>query len=65
MKRGFTLVELLVVMVVLAFGLTTMLMMLKSASSNNADAHFITVAGKLAEGRLEEIIADRRTQGFA
>ena len=63
--RGFTLVELLVVMIVLAFGLITLLMMLKSASANNADAHFLTVAQKLAEGRLEQVISDRRTQGFA
>jgi len=64
-RAGFTLVELLVVMVVLAFGLITLLMMLKSASANNADAHFLTVAQKLAEGRLEQVISDRRTQSFA
>lgn len=64
MKKGFSLVELILVMTIIAVGLVTMLLVLHSASMNNANAHYMTVAGKLAEAGLEEIMADRRTRGF-
>ena len=65
LKEGFSIVEALIMMTVLAIGLVTILLVLRTASINNADAHFITIAGKLAEGKLEEIVADRRTRSFA
>ena len=65
MKRAFSLVELLVMISVLAIGFGTILLVLRGANADNAGAHFVTVAGKLAQGRLEEIAADRRTRGFA
>ncbi len=65
LKEGFSIVEALIMMTVLAIGLVTILLVLRTASINNADAHFATIAGKLAEGKLEEIMADRRTRSFA
>ena len=65
MKRAFSLVELIIMIFVLTIGFGTMLLILRSANIDNASAHFATVGGKLAQGRLEEIMADRRTQGFA
>lgn len=65
LKEGFSVVEALVMMTILALGLVTILLVLRTASINNANAHFATIAGKLAEGRLEAILADRRTRGFA
>jgi prepilin-type N-terminal cleavage/methylation domain-containing protein len=61
---AFTLIELLVVLVVLAVGLVTLLLVLRNAHVNNAASHFITVAAELAEGRMEDIIADREGEGF-
>lgn len=64
MKKGFTLVELVVVLVLLSVGLVTLLLVLRNASVSNATAHIITVANELGEGKIEEILADRKTQGF-
>lgn len=64
-KKSFTLIELIVVIVVLSIGLTTLLMLLRMASLNNAEANFITVVAELAEGKLEEILADRKEGTFA
>ena len=64
-KPGFSIVEALVMMAVLALGLVTILLVLRSANINNANAHFISIASKLAQGKLEEIVADRKTRGFA
>ncbi len=64
MKKAFTLVELVIFLIVLSVGLVTLLLVLRSANVNNATAHFMTVAGELAEGKLDQVMSDRKTQGF-
>lgn len=63
--KGFTLVELMVVMLVLSLGLTTLVLMLRQATFNNTSAQFLTVAQGLAQEKMEQIISDRKTQGFS
>ena len=65
MKKAFTLVELVILLVVLSVGLVTLLLVLRSASINNANAHFATVAGGLLDAKMEEVLADRAEEGFA
>lgn len=65
MKEGFSLVELVIVLILISVGLVTLLLVLQNASVNNATAHIMTVAGGLAEGKIEEILADRRNRSFA
>jgi type IV pilus modification protein PilV len=56
-REGFTLVEVLVTVVILAFGCLAVLMMQSSSLKGNSKADNITVATFLAESEIERIKA--------
>lgn len=58
LRRGFSLVEVVVVIVVLGLIVPPSVMTLQDASSNRADAVNITRAAVLAESVVESIVAD-------
>lgn len=58
LRRGFSLVEVVVVIVVLGLIVPPSVMTLQDASSNRADAVNITRAAVLAESIVESIVAD-------
>lgn len=64
---GYTLIELIVVLIILSLGLTTLLLALRQATFNNTSSQFLTVAQGLAQGKMEQIISDRKNQatGFS
>lgn len=66
-KAGFTLIELVVVLIVLSLGLTTLLLMLRQATYNNTTSQYLTIACDLAQERIEQIISDRKNplRGFS
>lgn len=61
MKRAYTLVELLIVIMILAVGLVTMLLVLRNATISSVNVGYMTVASGLAQGKIDEILADRIT----
>jgi len=64
MKKGFTLVELIVVLVVLAIGLMTLLLAIRVANIQNATSHFIAVSEQLAGQKMEEVLWYRDSAGI-
>ena len=56
-QRGFSYIELMIAMVVLAVGLLGGIIVICAASANNGSSKLRTTAGTLAEGTLERIIA--------
>ncbi len=56
MRRGFTLLEVLLVIIVMGMGLTSLLVALKVANEQNAISSFTTTAQYLAAAKLEEAI---------
>ena len=58
-QKGFTLIEMLITMVVLAIGLLTLAHMQVSAMTGNVASNNMTVASTLAQDKLEEL------KGFA
>lgn len=64
--RGFSLIELMIAMVVLAFGLVGGAAVLSTAIANNGRSRFDTTATALAESTMEKIVAiPSRAQGAA
>ena len=64
-KRGFSLIEIILVMVVLSIGLTTLILVLRYSVIQSANTHFYTIANWLCQERMEEIISERRDNGFS
>lgn len=64
MRKGFTLIELIVVLVVLTVGLMTLLLAMRVANVQNATSHFIAVADRLASGKMELIFWVRDDANF-
>jgi prepilin-type N-terminal cleavage/methylation domain-containing protein len=64
---GFTLVEVVLVLVIAAVSLLPLSMLFATASIRSGDAHNATIAAQLAEAKMEEITADKSspTRGFA
>lgn len=56
MRRGFTLLEVLLVIIVMAMGLISLLVALNVANEQNAISNFTTTAQYLAAAKLEEAI---------
>ena len=63
-KRAFSLIELILVMIVLSIGLTTLLLVLRHSVTQSTNTHFYTVANWLCQEKIEEILSDRRDNGF-
>lgn len=64
---GFTLIEVVLILVMAAVALLPLSMLFANSSIHSSDAHAATVAAQLAEARMEEITADKNssTRGFA
>jgi prepilin-type N-terminal cleavage/methylation domain-containing protein len=64
---GFTLVEVVLVLVIAAVSLLPLSMLFATTSIRSGDAHNATVAAQLAEAKMEEIAADKNspTRGYA
>jgi Tfp pilus assembly protein PilV len=65
--RGFTLVEVVLILVIAAVSLLPLSMLFATTSIRSGDAHNATVAAQLAEAKMEEIAADKNspTRGFS
>ena len=63
-KRAFSLIELILVMIILSIGLTTLLLVLRHSVTQSTNTHFYTVANWLCQEKIEEILSDRRDNGF-
>lgn len=65
--RGFTLIEVVLVLVIAAVSLLPLSMLFATTSIRSGDAHNATVAAQLAEAKMEEITADKNspTRGFS
>jgi Tfp pilus assembly protein PilV len=66
-SAGFTLVEVVLILVIAAVALLPLSMLFATTSIRSGDAHNATVAAQLAEAKMEEIAADKNspTRGFA
>jgi prepilin-type N-terminal cleavage/methylation domain-containing protein len=64
---GFTLVEVVLVIVIAAVSLLPLSMLFATTSIRSGDAHNATLAAQLAEAKMEEITADKNspTRGYA
>jgi prepilin-type N-terminal cleavage/methylation domain-containing protein len=66
LSRGFSLIELMIAMVVLAFGLVGGAAVISTAIASNGKSRFDTTATALAESTMEKIVAiPSRAQGPA
>lgn len=66
-ERGFTLVEVVILIVVAAIAVLPLAMLFATTSIRSSDAQSASVAAQLAQAKLEEITADRNasTRGFS
>ena len=64
-QKGFSLVEAVLSTVVLGVGLLAGLMVFENASANTLYSDFTTVATQTANEKLEEIMADKESSGYA
>jgi prepilin-type N-terminal cleavage/methylation domain-containing protein len=64
-QRGFSLIELVIVIVVLAVAAVAILGQFSQASSTVVSNEQHQTAAQLAQERMEELLATRRTQGYA
>jgi Tfp pilus assembly protein PilV len=64
---GFTLVEVVLIIVIAAVALLPLSMLFANSSIHSSDAHAASVAAQLAEAKMEEITADKNssTRGFS
>jgi Tfp pilus assembly protein PilV len=64
---GFTLVEVVLILVIAAVSLLPLSMLFATTSIRSGDAHNATVAAQLAEAKMEEITADKNspTRGYS
>lgn len=64
---GFTLVEVVLILVIAAVSLLPLSMLFANSSIRSGDAHNATVAAQLAEAKMEEIAADKNspTRGYS
>ena len=63
-KRGFSLIEIILVMIILSVGLTTLILVLRHAIRQSTETHFHTVSNWLCQEKIEEILSERRNNGF-
>ena len=63
-QRGFSLIELVMVLVVLAVSATAILGQFSQASSSIRTNEHMQTATQLAQERAEELLATRRDQGY-
>src|SRR5262249_51889229 len=65
--RGFTLIEVVLAIVIAGIAILPLSMLFANASIRSADARNVTVASQLAQAKMEEIAADKRSfaRGFA
>jgi len=64
-KKGFSLLELTITIIVLAIGLVTLLGVVKYVTINSSKNHVNTVSGWLCEDKLEEELKARYDSGFS
>jgi Tfp pilus assembly protein PilV len=64
--EGFTLIEVAILIVIAGIAILPLAMLFATTSIHSADARSASVAASLAQAKLEEITADRRssTRGF-
>lgn len=63
-ERGFTLIEAILTVVLLSFGLVGGLTLFKNATDNSLTKNDEVIAGELAGEKLESILLDKKIQGY-
>ena len=64
-QRGMTLIEVIILVVVLAIGLPVLALLLTEGARHGLRAERITQATLLAQEKMDQIIAEKRTRGYA
>ena len=64
-ERGFSLIEVIMVIVVLGIFAPALVVMLRSAGLQNAKAERLTQATLLAQGKMDEVISEKKGRGYA
>ncbi len=62
--QGYSLVEIVFVIIFLGMALTATLSMTTSGLRNSVNTQFVTTATNLANEKMEEIYADKKTKGY-
>lgn len=63
-ERGFSLIEVIMVIVVLGIFAPALVVMVRSAGVQNAKAERLTQATLLAQGKMEEVISEKKSRGY-
>ena len=64
-QRGFTLIEIIITIVIVAFAVVGLVAALSFTAKRSVDTEVMTTATELAQERMEQVIADRRANGFS
>lgn len=64
-KRGFTLIELILTIVVIALGLTGLMSLFENVTRGIMEADNAVIAGNLAREKLEQIVQHKWNSGYA
>lgn len=63
-QEGFTLIEIIMVMIFLSVALLATMNMISGSLSKSLDMEIIATANNLANEKMEEIFKDKRTKGY-
>jgi prepilin-type N-terminal cleavage/methylation domain-containing protein len=64
-QSGFSLIELIIVMVFLGVVLVATMRMMTNSIASSVDVEFLRTAANLANEKMEQIFADKRSRGFS
>ncbi|MCD6167572.1 hypothetical protein DRQ11_07015 [candidate division KSB1 bacterium] len=64
-ERGFSLVELVFVIVFISIALTAILNTFSTSVSSSVDSEYVSLAVQLAEGKMEQIKSDKAGKGYS
>lgn len=64
-QRGFTIVDTILMMMIVGIGLSGIIMFFANTNREVLDSNFTVMASALAQERVEQVVADRGSQGYA
>ena len=64
-EQGFTLIEAIIAIVALGILVPALVVLLRSAGLQSAKAERLTQAALLAQGKMDEVISDKKGRGYA
>ena len=64
-EQGFTLIEAIIAIVVLGIAVPVVVVLLRSAGLQSAKAERLSQATLMAQGKMDQVIADKKARGYA